>query len=191
MPQSSGESKSHDRELSELEGVVLGLISLSGPCTAYSIRTTLLKSPNSRWSGSAGAIYPLIRRLEERTLCTSKPFKTGKRSGRKYELTGKGREYLRRWLGPPLTEEATDLISDPIRTRVSFLSALSENDQKIFLYEAETIIQSHIARSEEECRRNRETGRTIDYLISRGVLLISQARLEWIHEIEKLISDQE
>ena len=191
MTRSKEKATRDERELSELEGVVLGLISLSGPCTAYAIRTTLLKSPNSRWSGSAGAVYPLMRRLEYGNLCISKTFKTGKRSGKNYELTEKGRECLRRWLGPPLTKEATGLLSDPIRTRLSFISALSRNDQQDFLFEAKTIIHSHVDRSEEECKRNRETGNTVDYIVSRGALLLSRARLEWIEEVEKLMSDRE
>jgi DNA-binding PadR family transcriptional regulator len=189
--QSKRDVRRHNRELSELEGVVLGLLSLSGRATAYSIRTTLLNSPNSRWSGSAGAIYPLMRRLEARDLCISNTFKTGKRPGKKYELTGKGRECLRRWLGPPLTKEAIDLLSDPIRTRLSFIFALSKNDQRKFLSEAKSIIQSHVVRSEGECKRNRETGNTEDFLISRGALLLSRARLEWIEEVEKQMSGRE
>lgn len=181
----------HERGLSELEGVVLGLLTILGPCTPYVIRTALRRSPISTWSGSAGAIYPLMRRLEKRNLCTSIAFKTGKRSGRKYEPTGKGSEALRIWLGPPLMNEATMLPPDPIRTRLSFITSLSINEQKDLLSDAQVIIESHIAHSEKECLQNEKNGRTLDYCISLGAFLTSRARLEWIKEVEKLLTDRE
>ena len=52
------------RGLSELEAVVLGLVWSDGPCTAYAVRRTVQASLSAQWSGSAGAVYPAVARLE-------------------------------------------------------------------------------------------------------------------------------
>jgi DNA-binding PadR family transcriptional regulator len=51
-----------------LEGCVLGILWERGPCTAYAARKVLRESPSPYWSGSAGAVYPLLARLEGRRL---------------------------------------------------------------------------------------------------------------------------
>ena len=56
------------RNLSELEGVALGIIHKHQPCTAYATRMKLRASPSSHWRASAGAIYPLLARLEDEGL---------------------------------------------------------------------------------------------------------------------------
>ncbi len=57
------------QRLSELEAVVLGLVWSDGPCTAYAVRRTVQASLSAQWSGSAGAVYPAVARLEQRGRC--------------------------------------------------------------------------------------------------------------------------
>ena len=54
------------RVLSELEGVCLGLVRKHEPCTAYRVRQELKAAPSSHWHASAGSVYPLLARLEDR-----------------------------------------------------------------------------------------------------------------------------
>ncbi len=169
--------------LSELEGAVLGAISVLEPCTAYAVRQTFLRSPSTRWSGSAGAIYPLVRRLERRGLLSSKPHATGRRQGRHYELTNEGRGALTAWIGPPFSEEVSSIPPDPLRTRLSFLAVLSSDRRDAFLSRAEEEIRAQANSADRECRRNLRAGRAPDYLISRGALLVAKARLKWIREV--------
>jgi DNA-binding PadR family transcriptional regulator len=49
--------------LSNLEGAALATIAGRGSATAYAIAKSLSDPPSEFWSGSAGAVYPLIRRL--------------------------------------------------------------------------------------------------------------------------------
>ena len=74
------------RELSELEYVVLGVVRQEAPCTPYVIRQVFAHSPSSYWSGSAGAIYPLVRRLERRGLLESTERRRGSRTSRECRL---------------------------------------------------------------------------------------------------------
>ena len=77
--------------VSELEHVVLGVVRLKQPCSPCWIRMDFAESPSSHWSGSAGAIYPLVRRLERRGLLKSTVRRGDRRETRLYRLTLKGR----------------------------------------------------------------------------------------------------
>src|SRR6476659_7226575 len=55
-------------DLTELEQCVLGVIWRDGPMTAYEIAALFTKSLSPYWSGSAGAIYPVVQRLRKRGL---------------------------------------------------------------------------------------------------------------------------
>jgi DNA-binding PadR family transcriptional regulator len=129
----------------ELECFVLGLIWQHGPCSPYQVRRILLDSPSAHWSGSAGAIYPLIRRLEKQGAVTGKAARDGKRRRREYAITAKGRTMLRRWLGPPLSEAAVTVTSDPLRTRARFLGLLSAAEREVWLAEAHAALERVLA----------------------------------------------
>src|SRR5262245_31499214 len=74
--------------MTELEIYVLGVIWLLGPCTAYVIRRELGASP--------GAIYPLLRRLEEEGLIRGRTQRWGERGKTELSITPRGVETLRR-----------------------------------------------------------------------------------------------
>ena len=125
----------------ELECFVLGLIWQHGPCSPYQVRRILLDSPSTRWSGSAGAIYPLVRRLEKQGAVTGKAARAGKRRRREYAITARGRAILRRWIGPPLSEQAVTVTSDPLRTRARFLGLLTVAERETWLAEAHAALE--------------------------------------------------
>jgi DNA-binding PadR family transcriptional regulator len=117
-------------ERSELECFVLGLVWQRGPCSPYELRRHMASSPSRQWSASAGAIYPLMRRLEAEGLLSSAMARHGRRARREYRMTPAGLTVLRRWLGPPLTEAAITVSHDPLRSRARFLGALSAARQR-------------------------------------------------------------
>ncbi|HZN05057.1 MAG TPA: helix-turn-helix transcriptional regulator, partial [Candidatus Polarisedimenticolia bacterium] len=92
------------RPLTELEGCVLGVLSTLGPCTAYVVRCHFLESPSPYWSGSAGSIYPLLKRLRGLGLVQERPREEGRRRSILLSLTAAGRTALAGWLLPPLPE---------------------------------------------------------------------------------------
>jgi DNA-binding PadR family transcriptional regulator len=105
-------------KLTELEGCVLGEIWERGPCTAYAVRQEFLRSLNPHWSGSAGAIYPLIKRLEQRGYVRARDHATGRKQSKRYVVTAAGKRELCRWLGPPLAVGTVGVPMDPLRTRL-------------------------------------------------------------------------
>jgi len=113
----------NNRALTELEGAALGVVVRDGPCTSYAVAELFRGSPSEVWSGSAGSIYPLMRRLERRGLVASAQGATGRRGRRVYRVTPVGRREFLRWLAD--AERAAGMGFDPLRTRLVFLDRLS------------------------------------------------------------------
>src|SRR5262249_54368955 len=124
------------RELTELEGAVLGVIRAKGPCTPYAVRREFQKSLTPYWSGRAGALYPLVARLMRRRLLRAVRATGDGRGGTLYTLTAAGDRALRQWLAPPLSPLILGAPPDPIRTRVGFLGLLSPEERHAFLTDA-------------------------------------------------------
>jgi DNA-binding PadR family transcriptional regulator len=170
------------RKLTELEGCILGLVWAKGLCTAYALRKEFLDSPSPHWSGSAGAIYPLVERLERWKLIRSTSHAAGRRHSKRYALTPAGLRRLCSWMGPPLSNEVVGVPADPLRTRLGFLGALPPEQQSVFLAEAEKGMREQMRRIEEDCARRLPDDR-VNYFVARGALAAMQARLEWIQMV--------
>lgn len=168
----------------DLEAAVLAVVWRDGPCTAYAIRQHFRQSPTPRWSGSAGAIYPLVRRLEARRWLRSTPGKAGARSRRDCALTAGGRAALRGWLNAP-SEADTALLHDPLRTKVLFLAALSPREGRDFIAKALGALHRQLAAARAECRREAAGGSRDSRLAARNALLLTRARVAWLIEVRK------
>lgn len=182
MPARAKRMRSSNRQLSEIEGCVLGLLSLEGPATPYAIRKVFLNSPSPQWSGSAGTIYPLIERLLREQLIRSKLCLTGKRRGHQISLTQAGLQALRLWFSLPIPEWVAGVPPDPLRTRIRFLSAVGANQRRAFLQNAHQRTQAHLLVVEADCERKRTKG-GLPYLMARGALLSMQSRCAFLQEV--------
>jgi DNA-binding PadR family transcriptional regulator len=171
------------RGLTELEGCVLGLIWEKSPCTAYAVRMEFLRSPSAHWSGSAGAIYPLVRRLERQHLIRGEA-QGDRRRSKRYRLTSAGRQRLDGWLAPPFAPETIAVPPDPLRTRFRFLAALHPRQQVAFLWEAQTQIQKELLRCEADMASLPKADRA-SLWTARGALAALGARLSWLEEVAR------
>jgi len=170
------------RNLSELEGAVLGVTSQHGPATPYRVRRAFARSPNPHWRASAGSIYPLIARLTRRRLLAAADHATGARRGRRYSLTAAGRRVLRGWiLGVEHGKIATT--SDLVRLRVFFLAVLTPAERRAFVDHLIRRLAVALAADEAYQREARAAGDFFEYLGSRGALLMTRARLRWLREV--------
>jgi DNA-binding PadR family transcriptional regulator len=113
----------NNRALTELEGAALGAVARDGPCTSYAVKELFRASPSEFWSGSAGSIYPLMKRLEQRGLVASESGSTGRRGHRTYRATARGRRAFARWMTD--AERTAAMGFDPLRTRLVFVGQLS------------------------------------------------------------------
>ena len=84
--------------LTDLEGAALAEIARRGTATSYAVANAFSGSPSEFWSGSAGAVYPMIRRLTEKGYLQVHAAATGKRRKSDYSITDSGRAALEQWL---------------------------------------------------------------------------------------------
>jgi len=85
------------RELTTLEYIVLGLVSLQ-PQSGYSI-STFFDSSTYSWSASPGSIYPMLKRLEKQSVITGElEMQYETRPRKMYTITEKGGVLLDEWL---------------------------------------------------------------------------------------------
>jgi PadR family transcriptional regulator AphA len=78
--------------------VVLGMIA-RGRRTGYDIKQLVDRSTRHFWAASYGQIYPELRRLEASGLIEGRAEPSGGRARTEYDLTAKGEQTLRDWLG--------------------------------------------------------------------------------------------
>lgn len=169
------------QRLSELERCVLGVVALRQPCTPYAVRKVFEGSPSAHWSGSAGSIYPLMRRLEDAGLLRSAPGDDGRRS-RSYRVTASGRRRLRAWLRPPLAEDAW-FDFDPVRLRVRFLGLVSAAEREAFLDDALARLAEARERAEATLAESPESEDPWRHATSLGALRQVESRIAWLEEV--------
>jgi len=108
-----------ERELTTLEYLVLGLISME-PQSGYSIISTF-ESGRYRWSGSPGSVYPILKRLEKQGILTSELEVVHETRPRKiYALAPLGEEILDEWLRRPLTRNEVMVERDLVLMKFLF-----------------------------------------------------------------------
>ncbi len=168
----------------ELEAAVLGVVWQEGPCTPYAIRQHFLESPAPRFSGSAGAIYPLVRRLETRGLVRSTPSARGRRAQRDFRITRLGGTALKRWVRAPMALGDGTLIHDPLRTRMLFLSALPREEALSFVSDALVVLRRTLQHSQKDCRENAIRQNQFAHFAARNALLVTRARVNWLVEVQ-------
>ena len=166
------------RPLSELEGCVLGHLWKDGPQTAYAVRQSFLQSPSTHWSGSAGAVYPLLARLAAQKLVSSRAAPRGDRDARVITLAAAGRARFLEWIDQPFAAFAVCLPPDPVRTRVHFLGVLAPARRRSFLDAASEHAKWQIDALEAEPGAD-----DFERLAIRGGLALLRAQVEWIAEL--------
>jgi DNA-binding PadR family transcriptional regulator len=165
-------------DLTELEACSLGLLWRRQPCSAYVVKEEFLKSLTPEWSGSAGAIYPVIERLLARELIEAEVSPWGQRGKKLLRLTSPGRLALRQWV-EQLGEVAGRTTADPVRTRMFFIDAVAKSARRPLLEES---TEAARVRLESVRRLSSETpeGNYIDLIAIAGLIAVLEARIEWL-----------
>ena len=169
------------RRRSELECFVLGLVWQVGPASPYDIRRHMQESPSTQWSASAGAIYPLVRRLQRAGLLSSEAKRDGKRRRREYRITVKGLGVLRAWIGPPIGAEAVTVAHDPLRSRARFREALSEADRAAWFLAARAALDEVERRVNQWAAAHGALSRAARVMTRSGELDV-ESRRRWLEE---------
>ena len=160
------------KPLTDLEGLVLGMVARTGPISSYKVARHFADSPSDFWSGSAGAIYPLMQRLEQRRWTKGVASATGKRNVTIYSITRAGMAPFKSWLLD--AERAGDMGFDPLRSRLLFMGLLSAEERKILI--------EGVARKTAELKR-----REVADEMRESHTWWVENRLRWIGRLRRLL----
>lgn len=130
--------------LTDLEGAALAEIASRGTATSYAVAQSFERSPSEFWSGSAGAVYPLIKRLAARGLLEASAASAGRRERLDYRITDAGRAALEAWLLD--AKRASGMGFDPLRTRLMHLHLVPPERRMTFLEEVRALSRDFAAK---------------------------------------------
>ena len=171
--------------LSHLAYIALGVVSEEQPCTAYAVMREFQVSASTYFSGSAGAIYPLLKRLDAAGLVKARKSKAGSRTRRHYTLTEAGKKALKGWLCAPIPGEDVDFTVDLLRTRVLFFDALGKRDKQKFVANARELLTERIEKRKARLSALRGSANRYDRLAGKSVVIADEGRLKWLKLLEK------
>lgn len=134
------------RKPTTLGYALLGLIN-QRPQSGYDLHRLFVTTPIGRFSGSPGAVYPALARLEERGLISGRVAEScGARTRVVYRLTRTGRSVLRSWFRESITQEDVEKRSDVLMLRFAYMEQLLEPDECVdFLSRFERMLMLHIS----------------------------------------------
>ncbi len=162
-------------KISELEGAILSEIEHRGQKTAFQVRRAFQLSPSIEWSGSAGAVYPAVKRLTKAGLLEAVPQKD-KRATKHLFLTPAGHNALESW-----SRDCTRAISvgiDPFRLRSGIWMAGGDFRDGAFVEELRHALNEKL-QAELQSQKGEDPVEAIR--IELNVRLI-RMRLEWLDE---------
>jgi DNA-binding PadR family transcriptional regulator len=171
--------------LTELEGVILGIISSREPCSTYAVRQRFERSPTWGWSTSKGAVYPAVARLVAHGFVTTVRSEEGRRRSELLSVSELGRQALQRWLLMIVPEMGSAPV-DPIRARVSYLANLKPEQRRKFLDDAAAATRTalQVARNAIPDPEAKDAwALEVSYL---GVQMQIIAKIEWLKKVRAL-----
>jgi DNA-binding PadR family transcriptional regulator len=133
--------------LTELEGAILSEIYHRGQKTAFQVRRAFAASPSLEWKGSAGAVYPAVKRLELRGYILASAAQGG-RGTRQLSLSEEGRKAMMAWACDPARAASVGI--DPFRLRSGIWAELTLVQRRKLFNGLRVEIEADIARLARE-----------------------------------------
>ena len=171
------------QKLSHLAFITLGVVAEFEPCSGYAVMKSFQVSTSTYFSGSAGSIYPLLRRLEALGLIKAERSKAGTRVRRTYSVTEKGRRRLHAWLAEPVPDDDVAFTVDLLRVRVLFFKTLSKIQRRTFVKDARAALHRRIKFMNDKIANPGE-GSQYDVVCFKNVVMTDEARLRWLDAVE-------
>lgn len=170
-------------ERTTLEYALLGLIR-EVPRTGYELRKIFVETAMAGYSGSPGAIYPALRRLEAGGLIAgiARPGGPG-RPGREFRLTPAGEAVLQAWLARPVTRDDVALRLDALMLRFAFLGFADSPDRTLeFLESMEAELEAFHSELEDQLEAIRSAPLHARLALEAGISSIAD-RLRWTRNV--------
>jgi len=168
------------RPLTDFEQVLLGVIA-SEPLSGYGLKKMFSASPASVYQPSPGALYPALRRLENRGLLQAeKKVSSGRRSQRLYHATEAGRAVHVDWLRQPVVP---DTVSADLGLHLMRF-ALMENHLphaavRAFLADLAQALDSFVTAMEQYLASGAQADRPHAELALQHGIAVHRASLQW------------
>jgi len=138
---------------SNLGFALLGLLWQS-PRSGYDLRKFFSATPMMSFSDSPGAIYPALRRLEQRGFIRGQA--EGARRRKIFQLTPRGRSEFRRWQTQPITRQDVVRNCDALVLRFAFMDqSVGKRDCLRFLKSFQRELLQYLPGLREYFRTNR------------------------------------
>ena len=134
------------RPLTTLAYALLGLIH-QAPLSGYALMRTFQTTPLGPYSGSPGAVYPALGKLERAGLIRGTVERQGSlRPRRVYHLTTKGRGALKRWLSATVTTDDVASRLPDLMLRFALMEGLlNRSEVSRFLATIAQAIDEHVS----------------------------------------------
>ena len=164
--------------MNEAEGPVLGLLARAQPLSRYQILRFFQNSPARFQNVSKGSVYPLVARLLDRGLISSKAG-GGAHGAPVYSLTPLGRTALRNWTK---RLDKRDLLPlDALEQRVFSLAELPPTERIAWVAEAKELILAK--KAELQSHRDRLTSYTYGEIVYNADQDRLDAKLGWLDRL--------
>ena len=170
-------AKAKSRALTELEGAALTVIHRLKSCTPYRVRLDFQQSRSHEWSGSAGAVYPALRRLQARGFLKAQQTGEARRSVN-YALTKAGSDALAGWLSD--VERAAGSGLDPFRCRADFWRDLPKAERDALRHKLTGELEKKCA----DITRLLKAGDVPEPKALELELALHKMRLNWLRDAE-------
>jgi len=135
------------KKTTSLDYAILGLIHQE-PQSGYGIRKAFETTALGNYSGSPGAIYPALKRLQKLGLIIKSTYGANNKS--KFVPTEAGRSALRKWLLQPLEINDVAKNLDELLLRFAFMDNLLNKEEKLsFLLSLQELLKAYITELKE------------------------------------------
>jgi DNA-binding PadR family transcriptional regulator len=165
---------------------LLGLLRQK-PSSGYQLRKIFAETPMGSFSDSPGAIYPALRRLEDRKLIRVSPNAGPSQRRRKvFQLSPEGVVALKKWLRAPVTQSDVANRMTELMLKFAFIeAALGSRATIAFLCSFDRALNAYLAVLAKYVQRNHAAMPTSARLALQSGLLGYRAQAKWLaHAIE-------
>lgn len=127
--------------LTEIEGAIMSEIADRGQKTAFQVRRAFQQSPSIEWSGSAGAVYPAVKRLIGAGLLRATE-QDDRRATKHLFITDAGRTALKEWVRDCVRSVSVGI--DPFRLRSGIWLQSGDLEDRAFVAELRSALEERL-----------------------------------------------
>jgi DNA-binding PadR family transcriptional regulator len=180
------------KDISLLGYALMGWLSTK-PSSGYDLRKIFALTPLRTFSDSPGAIYPALRRLEERGLIRGHVEDgAGLRRRKIYRLSAVGVSALKKWLSQPVTVEDVIRGMDELMLRFAFMDpVLGRSASREFLSALERELKSYVPTLRQYLKSEQSKMPTSGRLALESGIRGYEARLRWVRDALAIYGGEE